>query len=89
MTAENDRGDRFGACHVVIRGDQIDVVNVLLFQIADQGGEVGHSIQSAVVEVDAIVGNVLLAKEGVCIVGSSAQRTPRFSIRDGGEQSQR
>ncbi len=69
VTAENDGGDRLCPGHVVVGGDQVDVMDVLAIQILNQGGEVGYGVGGAIVQINTIGGDACFVKETMGISG--------------------
>lgn len=58
LAAEDEAGNRLGAGHVVVGCDQIEMLDVLLFEGGDEAGEVDDGDGGAVVEVQALGGDM-------------------------------
>lgn len=53
LAAEHDGRDRSGTGHVIVRGDDVNVLDAALFEVWNDSGEVGDCIGGAAIEVDA------------------------------------
>lgn len=58
-TAKHPKGDRLGAGHVEVGGDQVKMSDIAAFEVADEGGEVGDGVNGAVVNVQTVGQNAL------------------------------
>jgi hypothetical protein len=61
-----------------IGGNEVEMLYVSIFEVLDNRGEVGHSINSEVVEMDSPIRNTSSAKNLTGFVGGATRGNPNF-----------
>jgi len=76
LTAQNQRRDRCGSWHVKVGGNQVKMLNMLMFKVFNQRRKVGHGIYSPAVKMYLLVWDSSSSKNSQCLGWGNSTRNP-------------